>query len=396
MNGEDVGSAARSRRRRTLAAIAVSAVALAGTVATGAALTSRTSGDRDADRSSPAPASPATPVRGPSQAPASGPTRDEQREASAVVRAGRLVSYAVNAKGSLMTVWQSCRSWTEESACRTAWQLQSHAGVHRGLVRGNFAGAHAAGDYVAVTSWNRRGVVVDDDGRSRPLRAVRSGEVVVGDALVRLGKSLGVVDPVSAELWPLPAPDGVDGWVEGRIALDGTVWVTSGAAAPIDVRISWRGPGSDRAGWRHHTFSTSFADGPGPGPIAVAGQNVAVMSMHDGVDVATYGRFAVTVDGGATWSDLRPSDLPFDNVDAMAATSGGTLYVASLDEHGHDRLFRSTDSSWTRFSEVRGAPEVSQLVQAGDQVVARGGTLDQAEIYRLDDAGHVRHWASLR
>jgi hypothetical protein len=393
MNGEDIGAGTRSRRRRNLAVIAFCAVALAWTVATGAALTS---GHRDAAPSSPAPASPATPVRGPSRAPASGPARDEQREASAVVRAGRLVSYAVNAKGALMTVWQSCTSWTEESACRTAWQLQSGAGIHRGLVHGNFAAAEAAGDSVAVTSWNRRGIVVDDDGRSRPLRAVHSGEVVVGDALVRLGKSLGVVDPVAAELWPLPAPDGVEGWVEGRIALDGTVWATSGTAAPIDVRVSWLEPGADRAGWRHHTFSTSFADGPGPGPIAVAGRNVAVMSMLDGVDVATYGRFAVTADGGATWSDLRPGDLPFDNVDAIAATSGGTLYVASLDDSGHDRLFRSTDRSWTRFSKVRGAPEVSQLVQAGDQVVARGGTLDQAEIYGLDDAGHVRHWTSLR
>jgi hypothetical protein len=395
MDGEDHDPHAkglrRPRRRRTLARIAVGAVTLAGAVATAAALIP---GDRDA---APSPGRPSVGGATPSPSPTPGPepARDEQQRASAVVRDGRLVSYAVNARGSLMTVWQSCRSWTEESACRTAWQLQSHAGVHRGLVRGNFAGAHAAGDYVAVTSWNRRGVVVDDDGRSRPLRAVRSGEVVVGDALVRLGKSLGVVDPVAATYWPLPA-DGPDGWVDGAITADGTVWATSAHPAPIDVRLSWLAPGATTPTWLHHTFSTTFHDGVSPGPLAVAKEHAAAPSMHDGVDVATYGRFAVTVDGGATWSDLRPSDLPFDNVDAMAATSGGTLYVASLDDHGHDRLFRSTDSSWTRFSEVRGAPEVSQLVQAGDQVVARGGTLDQAEIYRLDDAGHVRHWAAPR
>jgi hypothetical protein len=383
---------ARQHRRRAIVAAALTTVAVLAVAAGGVALIL---GRHDAATApvhpSPSPSAPASP------SPDSGTAPDDTAEAAAVARDGRLVAYAVNAKGSLLTIWQRCASWTEVSRCRTAWQLQSHAGINRALVRGNFAVAAAAGDSFVVTSWNRPGIVVDDSGRWRPLQSVPSGKVAAGDAFVQLGKSLGVVDPATAQLWPLPAPDGVEGWVAGTIAADGTVWATpSVPAPPIDVRISWLQPGSATSAWQHHTFSTTFDDGPAPGPIAVAGDHVAALAMHDGVDVATYGVFAVTTDAGATWSDLHPSDLPFDNVDALAATSSGTLYVATTASDGAGRLFRSTDRTWTRFTEVSGARGVHQLVAAGDLVIARGGTLSRPEALTLDDAGHVTSRAQFR
>jgi hypothetical protein len=361
------------RRRRTVLTASAIVAAVVVAVATGVALTA---GDH--------PTAPRPIASSPSRT--SVETSDVR--AGQVVHDGRLVSYAVNGHGSLLTVWQRCGSWEEASDCRTAWQLQGRVGTERGLVRGNFAGADAAGDFVVVTSWRRPGVLVDDRGRTRPLRDVASGTLAAADALVRLGKSLGVVDPVTAESWPLPAPVGVDGWVEGAIAPDGTVWATASVPAPpIDVRVSWLPPGTTH--WQHHTISTSFEDGPAPGPLAVSRDRVATASMHDGVDVATYGVFAVTTDAGATWSDLRPHDLPFDNVDAMAATSSGTLFVASQGRHGADRVFRSTDGTWRHFARVPEAAGAFDLVAAGDRVVARRGTPNRPELLTLDDAGQV-------
>jgi hypothetical protein len=177
--------------------------------------------------------------------------------------------------------------------------------------------------------------------------------------------------------------------VDGTLAADGTVWaLPSFRVPPVDVRICWLRPGATSA-WQHHTFSTSFAAGPATGPFAVAGDRAVALSMHDGVDVATFGRYAVTTDGGTSWSDLRPSDLPFDNVEALAATSGGTLYVASMDSTGQDRVFRSTDATWRHFAEVSDARGASDLVAAGRRVVARRGTPSRPELLALDGAGHA-------
>lgn len=380
---EIVARARRRRRRTVLGAAGVVAVAVIA-VAAGATLTT---GD---DGSAPQPVGP-SPSATTSPSPTPAPRRDA--DPAEVVRDGRLVSMAVSAKGSLLTVWQRCEN--QGARCRTAWQLQGGAGITRALVRGNFASAEAAGDSIVVTSWDHLGVVVDEDGRSRPLQAIATGTVTPGDALIRLGKSLAVIDPVAAASWPLPVPDGVEGWVHGTIAPDGTVWALPfRAAPPIDVRVSWLEPGT--TAWRNHVISTSFRDGPGPGPLAVANDHAATMSLHDGVDVASYGRFAITTDAGASWSDLRSSDLPFDNVDAMAATSGGTLYVASTDATGVDRVFRSTDATWRHFAEVPGARGAYELVAAGARVVAARGPQTGPEVLTLDDAGHATVWAEFR
>jgi len=383
---EIVVRARRHRRRTVLAATGVVASVLMAVVV-GATLTT------GGGRATPQPLLPTPTGSAPTSAPTSTPAHTADAQAAAVVRDGHLVGYAVNGKGSLLTVWQRCAGQT--SRCRTAWQLQGRSGITRALVKGNFASAVAAGDSVVVMTWDESGLVLDDRGQTRPLREVASGTVTAADALVRLERDLAAVDPVRAEYWRLPAPPGVDAWADGTIAADGTAWATASVPAPaIDVRIWWLDPRT--SAWQHHTISRSFADGPATGPSAVAGDHVAALSMHDGVDVATYGVFALSTDGGASWSDLHPSDLPFDNVDAMAATSGGTLYVASQDNGGGDRVFRSTDATWRHFAEVPGVRGAYRLVAAGQEVVAARGTPGRTEVLKLDDAGHATRWAIFR
>lgn len=380
---EIVGRARRRRRNKTLAVAA-------GTLAALVVVTSGAIATLGHDQASPGPVGPSPTVPAPS---ATSTPSTKPADATEVTRDGVLISYAASGQ-SLMTVWELCGTGEEEGTCHYAWQLQSGSGIHRGLVRGSRS-PYAAGGSFVLPSWTGPGLLVEPDGTVRTLRRTTPRAVTSTDVLVRLDKGLGAVDPTTGEVWSLPGAADVEGWGDGAMAADGTVWATTSPPSPTTiVDVSWLAPGT--TSWQHHTVSTSFADGPATGPVAVSGDHVATFSMHDGVDVATFGRMAVTTDGGASWSDLRPGDLPFDNVDAVAATSGGTLYVASMDSSGHHRLFRSTGSSWTTFSEVRDAPEVSQLVPAGDRVIARGGTLHRAEIYRLDDAGHVTQWASLR
>jgi hypothetical protein len=361
--------------RAVIAVVAAAAVAVAGCAGS--------AGERSTAPRAPGP----SPSASASATAAGAP--DAEARTRRVVRHGRLVAYAVNDRGALLTVWQSCESWDDESTCRTAWQVQDRGGNRAGLVHGRPAAAAAVGASFVLTSWNHGGVVLSGSGRSRLLQEVAAGSVSAGDTLTRLGKDLVVVDPVAATYWPLPVVDGADGWVAGTLSADGTVWaLPSLRAPPAAVRISWLEPGASPT-WRHHTFSTSFADGPAPGPFAVAGDHVVALSMHDGVDVATFGRFAVSTDRGRSWSDLRPSDLPFDNVDALAATSGGTLYVASMDDTGEDRVLRSTDATWKHFAEVPDARGAYGLVAAGQRVVARRGTPHRPQLIALDDEGHV-------
>lgn len=380
--GQIVGRA-RRRRRNNLVAVAAATLAVVAVVTTGAVATL---GDGQA---SPAPMEPP----GPSDTAApQTPDPATTADATRIARDGRLVSHAAVGR-SLLTVWELCGRGAARNRCRYAWQLQSRSGIHRGLAPGSMGG-HAAGEAFVLPSWDGPGILVDLDGRTRTLHQTAPGPAGPGDALVRLPQGYGLVDPASAEYWALPGTAGVEGWGDAAMAPDGTVWATTSPPSPTTlVQVSWLVPGT--TSWQHHTISPSpsSAGGFSTGPVAVAGDHVAALAMHEGVDVVRFGTFALTTDGGASWSELSAADLPFDTVDAMAATSGGTLYVASSDRTGEDRLFRSTDTTWRHFAEVPDARGSYRLVAAGPQVVAVRGTPDRSEVLTLDDAGHAARWA---
>jgi hypothetical protein len=101
------------------------------------------------------------------------------------------------------------------------------------------------------------------------------------------------------------------------------------------------------------------------------------------------GTFAVSADDGRHWADLTREQLPFDFVDSMAATSGGTLYVVGdPDGRGRWRLFRSTDASWTHFEQVPGARDVDQLTPGGPVVLGRTGSPEEPQLVAYDDRGN--------
>jgi hypothetical protein len=360
----------RWTRRQVLGGVAASAAAIAvlAVVATAAL------GDRDAEhptRSSPA----STPASSGSTASSTGP--DPAPDADTVVRTGDLVSYAAAGR-RVMTAWRLCTG-PDRSSCASAWQLQSPAGTVRGLVSGDGPSVVRAGDSFVVKPWNNRGVVVDGTGRVRPLVPGKAGSVSAPDALAFGRNGLLAIDAGAATSSPLPLADGVDQWIQGVVG-DATVW----ALSLRDGRptVSWRTTGG--GSWQHHVTPVEETHGALPGYLAVSGDHVATVTGYDGATILPVADVAVTADGGRTWPDLHKDDLPFDTVDAMAATTGGTLYVVTA---GGRHLFRSTDGSWTRFTEVPNPHRIDALQPAGRRVLGQGGSSTAPELVALDDAG---------
>lgn len=369
---EIVGRAKRRRRRGVLSAAATTLGVLA-LVATGAALAGH---DRDA---APPVVEPSTQVPSGSAGPSRTP--DPAPDADIIVRTGHLVSYAPGADGALLTVWQTCTS-DELQVCHAAWQVQTADGVRRGLAPGDGPSAISAGGAFVLKDWNRSGTVIAADGTVTALLDGSPRPVTSGDALLYGRKGLLVVDARTARTWPLSRDQGVDRWVTGTVAEDGTAWAT--AAVGGEVWLGWNRGGS----WRHHVMP---ADQPRslPGYLAVAGDHVASVSGYDGATILPVADFAVTTDGGSTWHDLHQRDLPFTFVDAVAATAGGTLYVITEDGHGGRGFFRTTDRTWTHFAEVPNPHHLDVLVPAGDRVLAQGGSDDSPALFALDDSGRA-------
>ena len=183
-----------------------------------------------------------------------------------------------------------------------------------------------------------------------------------------------MVNPGDAVVWPLPVPTSEPGVSPGQISSDGTVWampIQTPDGPPFRVRVSWL---------RHGTWQTRQLDrstSAVPGGVAVSGDHVAALSSFDGATVLPVGVLAVTSDGGDTWTDLRKEDLPFDAVDSMAATSGGTLYIGGYGSARYSGVYRSTDATWTHFEKVPGTRGVSGVVPAGRVVLGLRGTSDR-------------------
>jgi hypothetical protein len=366
---EQIVARARRRRRRQVVGVASVAAAVLAVVATGTALTG---GDRNTLPQ---------PTR-PSGSPTSTATAREV-DAAGVILGGGLVSYAAGPDGSVLTVWKACGE-ADGSTCRSAWQLQTDHDTYQGLAQGDTPVAHSAGDAFVVKAWNSKGVVVAADGTVRPLSAGEPGELTPDDALVPGRNGLLVADARTATTWPLPRPAGVERWTQPVVSTDGTIWGST--LVGDQVQVWWTGDATATSGWQHRSLP---GDQPGsdlPGYTAVAGQHVATMSGSDGATILPVVDFAVTTDGGATWRDLRRGDVPFDSVDAMAATSGGTLYVVTA---GGEHLFRTTDDTWTRFVEMPNPDHIDALVPAGDRVLAQGGSYDSPVLLELDTEGHA-------
>lgn len=360
---------ARQRRRRNLLGVAAVTAAVLAAVATGTAL------NGGHERTAPQPAKR-------SQGPSSTATPVEV-DAARIILGGGLVSYAAGPDGSLLTVWRKCTDESDDASCHAAWQLHTAGDTFQGLVRGAVPRVYNAGDSYVVQSSTARtqGIVIDHVGQIRPLSTAEDGVVAAGDALVSTRSGLAVVDPSTALVWPLPPIDGSERWANGMVSSSGVVWAMPDLGLNR-VWVSWKT--STASAWQHHVVSQASADGSTTGDITVAGDHVAAFSSYDGVDVPSIGTLSVSADAGTTWTDLPRDELPFDSIDAMAATATGTLYVVM---GGGGALFRSVDASWTHFTRIPNPQHIDRLESAGDEVLGVGGTFEQPRLFALDDAG---------
>ena len=129
------------------------------------------------------------------------------------------------------------------------------------------------------------------------------------------------------------------------------------------------------------------ADGPGAGGVgapAPGGSITALAPSPVNAGVlwvgASTGLVHVTRDGGKTWTNVTPKDLPPAGINVIDAShaSAGTAYIALLSRDSHPHFYRTTDfgSSWQEISSgiaeddgtarvIREDPKDGNLLYAG-------------------------------
>jgi hypothetical protein len=367
-----VGRARARRRRRAASGVAAVAVVLAGGGV--AALL-----PHDADTSVP------PVVQRPSASPVPSPAPTVQQ----VVAAGRLYSYGSGGSGAVMTVWQACAHGSLH--CRYAWRLTDRSGTVAQGPAGTGDGSsgpevRAGGGGYVLKRWDRPGFAVRDDGTVLPLAPGHVDPVDASAVAVRAGgRRMELVDPRTGATQLVPDVPGSDALADAVVAPDGTVWAMPAFAGPGKVEVAWLRDGQ----WRTHPVDDPQGSRAAvPGILAVTGTrtapaHVAALASYDGATSLPVGVLAVSADGGTSWTHLTRKDVPFGAVDSMAATAGGTLFVA--DPAG--ALWRSADGAWTSFTRVTGVGPVYGLEPAGEQVLARTATKEPGVVLLGDGGG---------
>lgn len=307
------------------------------------------------------------------------PTRTPTRAERTIAHAG-MAAFATDDEGDLLTVWSTCAGGGGKYHCDYAWRLDTGRRTYTGMLPRDSGPQVTVGPGgFVVKGWDSPGIVVAPDGSVAPLRPIAPHVLVPGDVLVPSRDGVMAAEPKTGTRWPLSGSTDA-GFATGTIAGE-TAWTQelySGEGA--GATVAWSHDGRT---WQRHRIS---GHGTVAGTIAAVGDRVAASAGTVGDDVQPLAVWSVSTDAGRTWTDLPAADLPFFNVDEMAATPGGTLYVHSL----QSGLFRSTDGTWTHFAKVGTAP-VSGLRQvAGGVGMLQWRHGRPREIVVYDDAGHVR------
>jgi hypothetical protein len=321
------------------------------------------------------------------------PSPDNDAKAAAVIRDGDLDSYATGTDGSVLTTWQVCGN---DGNCEHAWQLRAEGHAWKSLVAADLPAAYRAGGVFVVSSYERLGFVLGRDGHTTPLRRAPRLDPKPQDALVTWSKGLLLVDPACGCAAPMPHPSGdrllaSDGR-STRIGADGTLFLVGSRPPrgdPSGTSVAWLRNGR----WTTAVLSASRAEGPVPGFLAVAGDHVAAISTYDGATIAPLGTLGISTDAGRTWTRLHKGDVPFDDVDSIAATSTGTLFVLTADGQ---HLYRSAGSDWTRFERVAISGPLAYLQDAGTDVTALAGGYQAQGLVGFDEAGREHDLGPLR
>lgn len=394
------GKAAARRRNRDIGVVAMGAAAAV------VAVIAIPLGVLHATGSAPAPVGPV----GPSAPPGSttpnatqGATQDttQNTAASRIIAAARVpYATAVTSTGEVASLWVGCQKTT---SCGTAWMLTSGARTVTGIVPTN---RHDNAEDEQLVDGGDGFLVVSDDstapssnfvldygGSTTPLRrddtltTDPADPMYDGTAVYRdNGQSVWVAS-AKLDTWAPLVAGGSKGSSIGPGLIEGeTAWV--GQVVDGKPVLQWLP--MDGSWHSHPLLSTSPYISPGfhdlyVGQVAVArGGMVAATSVLAGDDRDLLVGLCVSHDGGATWTDIPGTSLPFvdDGVAAgatppphagsavdvfdMAATMDGTLFVDAW----NGRLYRSTDRTWTHFAPVAGMTDAEHLQSLGDDAVA--------------------------
>ena len=115
---------------------------------------------------------------------------------------------------------------------------------------------------------------------------------------------------------------------------------------------------------------------------------------------ASTGRINVTRDGGRTWSDVTPPDLPPGIVNVIDAShhDAATAYVALLSRDAHPHLYRTTDYGATWSAIVAGVREdgVARTIREDpkDASIVYAGTVTGVTRYAV--AVDAKDWPAVR
>ena len=146
---------------------------------------------------------------------------------------------------------------------------------------------------------------------------------------------------------------------------------------------------------------------PAPGGAGVSGaapggsiQSLAVSPVNPGVlwVGASTGLIQLTKDGGKTWSNVTPPNLPPGSANVIDAShvNAGTAYVAFLSRDGHPHLYRTSDygAAWQEISSGLTGGDVVRTIREDpkDPSIVYAGTV--TSVYVSFDRGD--HWQSLQ
>ena len=154
----------------------------------------------------------------------------------------------------------------------------------------------------------------------------------------------------------------------------GKTWrtISPDLAAPPSVKLS-----------ADQTAGGGAVAGPAAGGSI---QSLALSSVADDVmwAGASTGLVHVTRDGGKSWSNVTPPNLPLGSINVIDAShaNAGTAYLALLSRDGHPHIYRTTDfgASWQEISNGLADDAVVRVVREDpvDASILYAGTVRAA------------------
>ena len=336
---------AERRQRRRAASTALAVVVAIAAVASGIAL-----GTGQHHSSIP----PAAPTSSPS---ASGhhlmwPTMSSD-ERLAWVLGGAAYQYAVDDVGDFLYIWSRAEklhgvSYPEHSA----WQLQTASEQFSGLIHNDARQPTPVEGGFVVNRWQHGPLFIALDGTATPFTRVAAPDVAGtlhnDDIEIDSRRGPALADPETKTWWVVPH---AGGYQPGVAPGDGTYWMWESQAAEKGVVLVQR-PHDGQPSGTQVVSTDATAHGQivsSSGPVGSHPRMLAAFASSDGATVAPVRAWAVSYDGVAF--DVFPaSTVPFTDVDSMAVSDSGTLFVGNAE----GQLWRSTDDTWLHFAMVRG------------------------------------------